>query len=170
MRRLLTLLLLMLFLPGIALGSGGFALFLGTQTTGSAALTLGEDVRLTSSLQPAIYLEGRIESGTECFCVFLQTVESERYQLVGDLGGFTCGDRVGVWGTECLDCVSDCMEGRIFVVEDIVGLADPVGGIAELPDVSDSSAPNYLAPAGLAAAALAALAAGTWYARRQWLR
>ncbi len=46
----------------------------------------------------------------------------------------------------------------------------PVGGIAELPDVSDSSAPNYLALAGLAAAALVALTAGGWYARRRWLR
>jgi len=42
-----------------------------------------------------------------------------------------------------------------------------VGGIAELPDVSDSSAASYLAPAGLAAAALVALTAGGWYARRR---
>jgi len=42
-----------------------------------------------------------------------------------------------------------------------------VGGIAEPLDVSDSSAPNYLALAGLAAAALVALAAGGWYARRR---
>jgi hypothetical protein len=40
----------------------------------------------------------------------------------------------------------------------------PVGGIAELPDVSGSSAPNYLALAGLAAAALVTLVAGGWYA------
>ena len=45
----------------------------------------------------------------------------------------------------------------------------PVGGIAELLDVSDSSAPNYIALAGLAAAALVALGAGGWYARRRWL-
>ena len=45
----------------------------------------------------------------------------------------------------------------------------PVGGIAELPDVSGSSASNHLAVAGLAAVALAALTAGAWYARRQWL-
>jgi hypothetical protein len=42
----------------------------------------------------------------------------------------------------------------------------PVGGIAELPDVSDSSARNYVALAGLAAAALVALATGARYARR----
>jgi hypothetical protein len=47
-----------------------------------------------------------------------------------------------------------------------------VGGIAELPDVaaSDSSARNHLALAGLAAAALLALTAGAWYARRRWGR
>ena len=45
----------------------------------------------------------------------------------------------------------------------------PVGGLAELPDVSDSSSPSYIALAGLAAAALVALGAGAWYARRRWL-
>jgi hypothetical protein len=44
-----------------------------------------------------------------------------------------------------------------------------VGGLAELPNVSDSSSRNYIALAGLAAAALAALTVGTWYARRRWL-
>ena len=44
-----------------------------------------------------------------------------------------------------------------------------VGGVAELPSVSDSSDPNYAAPAGLAAAGLLALAAGAWYARRRWI-
>jgi protein-disulfide isomerase len=51
-------------------------------------------------------------------------------------------------------------------------LAPPVGGIAELPDVagdSGSSGPSYFALAGLAAAALLALTAGAWYARRRWL-
>jgi len=43
----------------------------------------------------------------------------------------------------------------------------PVGGIAELPNVSGSSLP-YGAIAGGAAAAVA-LIAGTWYARRRWL-
>ena len=44
------------------------------------------------------------------------------------------------------------------------------GGIAELPDVSGSSAPSYLALAGLAAAALVALVAGGWYASGRRLR
>lgn len=50
-------------------------------------------------------------------------------------------------------------------------IASPaVGGIAELPDVSGSSAPSYLALAGLAAAALVALMAGEWYASGRRLR
>jgi hypothetical protein len=46
----------------------------------------------------------------------------------------------------------------------------PVGGIAELPDVSGSSAANYIPLAGVAAAALVALTAGGWHARRRRLR
>jgi hypothetical protein len=47
----------------------------------------------------------------------------------------------------------------------------PVGGIAALPDVSDSSGRSYVALAGLAAAAAAvALVASGWYARRRWTR
>jgi hypothetical protein len=43
----------------------------------------------------------------------------------------------------------------------------PVGGIAELPDGSASPERNYVALAALAAAAVVALGAGEWYARRQ---
>jgi len=46
----------------------------------------------------------------------------------------------------------------------------PVGGIAELPEASGSSGPNYVVLAGLAAAVVAALGAGAWYARRRWGR
>ena len=46
----------------------------------------------------------------------------------------------------------------------------PVGGIAVLPDVSDSAAHSYLGLAGLAAAVLIALSVGGWYARRRWVR
>jgi parallel beta-helix repeat protein len=49
-------------------------------------------------------------------------------------------------------------------------LAAPVGGIADLPDVSVSSSSNYVPPAALAAVALLALTAGAWYARRRGLR
>lgn len=43
----------------------------------------------------------------------------------------------------------------------------PVGGIAELPNVSDSSSRNYIALAGLAATALVTLTASAWYAGRR---
>jgi len=46
----------------------------------------------------------------------------------------------------------------------------PVGGLAELPDVSGPSAPNYAPLAGLAAAALALLAVGARYAGRRRAR
>ncbi|UCH86928.1 MAG: hypothetical protein JSU97_00495 [Dehalococcoidia bacterium] len=45
-----------------------------------------------------------------------------------------------------------------------------VGGIAKLPDVSDSAGWNCVAIAGLAALAVAALGAGGWYVRRRWVR
>jgi hypothetical protein len=45
-----------------------------------------------------------------------------------------------------------------------------VGGMAELPGVSDSSTPNDTLLAGLATVALATLTAGTWYARRRFSR
>jgi len=45
----------------------------------------------------------------------------------------------------------------------------PVGGMAELPAVSELAGRNYVGLAGLAAVA-AALVAGGWYARRRWSR
>jgi hypothetical protein len=45
----------------------------------------------------------------------------------------------------------------------------PVGGLAELPDASDSAGRNYVAVALAGLAALLALTAGAWYARRRWL-
>ncbi|MCJ7510251.1 MAG: hypothetical protein MUP14_05110 [Dehalococcoidia bacterium] len=45
----------------------------------------------------------------------------------------------------------------------------PVGGLAQLPDVSGSSAPPYAAIAGAVAAAVVVLTAGACYARRRWL-
>jgi hypothetical protein len=46
----------------------------------------------------------------------------------------------------------------------------PVGGMAQVPDASGSSAPNRVVLVGLAAAALATLAAGAWYGRKRWAR
>jgi Tol biopolymer transport system component len=45
--------------------------------------------------------------------------------------------------------------------------AGPVGGIAELPDVSGPSDPDYMPLAGLAAAALALIAGGAWRLRKR---
>jgi hypothetical protein len=68
-------------------------------------------------------------------------------------------------GTSCgTGQVGDrCETGETYV---IYGEREPVGGIAKLPDVSDSSGRNYIALAALAAAALVALAASIWYVRR----
>jgi hypothetical protein len=55
-------------------------------------------------------------------------------------------------------------------IESPVVIVGPVGGLAELADVSGSSSPNYIALAGVAAAALVALSASAWYARRRWIR
>jgi len=46
----------------------------------------------------------------------------------------------------------------------------PVGGVAQLPDASGPSGPNYLAVAGLAAALLVAFTAAAWYARKRFSR
>jgi hypothetical protein len=69
-------------------------------------------------------------------------------------------------GTFLLD-LGDCQSPELTWTATTASPA--VGGVAELPNVSDSSAPNYPALAGLAAAALVALTAGGWYARRRWL-
>jgi len=61
--------------------------------------------------------------------------------------------------------------GGGFAINGLVEmLTPPVGGIAELPNVSDSSAPNYIALAAVATVALLALTATAWYARRRWRR
>ena len=57
-------------------------------------------------------------------------------------------------------------QGRAYVFS----AAGPVGGVAQLPNVSGSSDPNYLAVAGLAAALLVTLTAAAWYARRRFSR
>lgn len=59
--------------------------------------------------------------------------------------------------------LQECFELNIYA---------PVGGLAQLPEVSDSSGRNYGALAGLTAAALVALGAlgaGGWYVRRRRL-
>jgi len=77
------------------------------------------------------------------------------------------GNWMAVWESD------DSLGGTIGTDWDILYATEiaapvPVGGVAELPHLSDSSGRNYIALAGLAAA-LAALGAGGWYARRRWL-
>jgi pimeloyl-ACP methyl ester carboxylesterase len=65
---------------------------------------------------------------------------------------------------------SEAFERTAWMTLWVEDLTPPVGGIAELPDASGSSGPNYVALAGLAAGALLAVTAGAWYARRRWAR
>ena len=62
--------------------------------------------------------------------------------------------------------------GTIWTVVDIIFVSPmlaAVGGVAELPDVSASSGPNYFVVAVLATGTIVVLSAGAWYARRRWL-
>jgi hypothetical protein len=83
----------------------------------------------------------------------------------------SCGCQVGQCGAQCAtndDCPSGWTCAGCVCVS---GTPSPaVGGLAELPDVSGSSGPHYAALGGGLAAALLALTAGGWYARRRWLR
>jgi hypothetical protein len=68
-------------------------------------------------------------------------------------------------------CVKwDGWNGHGLIAKGVPCPNPPVGGIAELPDVSDSSASNYVAMAGITALTLASLSASAWYARRRWVR
>jgi hypothetical protein len=60
--------------------------------------------------------------------------------------------------------------GTARVVAEWTEPSAAVGGIALLPDISDSSAYNYIALAGVAAAVLFTLAAGVRHARRRFSR
>ncbi|MCJ7509849.1 MAG: FG-GAP repeat protein [Dehalococcoidia bacterium] len=64
--------------------------------------------------------------------------------------------------------VTDAGSAYLLCIGDACESPGPVGGMAELPDVAGSSGPPYAALAVELAAAVVALAAGTWYARRRW--
>jgi hypothetical protein len=88
---------------------------------------------------------------------------------VGDVNGDGRGDvAVGApgedWGGSGWPYTN---HGRAYVFSS--SAPAPVGGTAELPDISGSSGHNYIALTGLVAAALAALTGGAWYARRRRL-
>jgi hypothetical protein len=88
-----------------------------------------------------------------------------------DCGDYTC---LATVSGDTNAHVADC-DGSDDYATKVCCYAGPapaaVGGIAELPDVSDSSGRNYIALAlGLAAAALVAFGTGGWYVRRRrWL-
>jgi hypothetical protein len=80
------------------------------------------------------------------------------------------GNWVAVWWTDetlggTIGADDDILYANAYISEPPL----PVGGVAELPDVPASSAPNYVACSALAAGALVALTAGAWYVRRRWL-
>ena len=97
---------------------------------------------------------------------------------VGAGQAVNCTYGTGCGGSACLATISGSTNAH---VADCDGADDyatkvccyagaaAVGGLAELPDVSGSSSPNYIALAGLAAAAALALTAGAWFARRRGL-
>ena len=87
--------------------------------------------------------------------------------------GPSCGIRYACLGTVSATTnahVADCDGTDDYATKVCCYVGDPipVGGLAELPDVSDSSGSNYVALAGGIATALLALVAGTWYVRRRW--
>jgi len=95
-------------------------------------------------------------------------------------GVVNCTYDAGCGGSACLATISDTTNAHVADCDGVDDYATkvccyagpplPVGGIAELPEVSDSSGPNYVALVGGTAAALVALSAGAWYARRRWNR
>jgi hypothetical protein len=84
-------------------------------------------------------------------------------------GDYACLATIsGSTNAHVADCGIDGYTTKVCCA--VTGGGAPVGGVAQLPDASGPSGPNYLALAGLAAALLVALSAGGWYARRRWLR
>ena len=78
------------------------------------------------------------------------------------------GNWVAVWSSNDTLGGPLWLDGDILYATEYIPPYPPVGGLAELPDAAGSSGPNYALLAGLAAAALVALGAGGWYARRRW--
>jgi hypothetical protein len=100
---------------------------------------------------------------------FLGRYESLGYSDEADIPGDSDGDGRG---DACDNCV--WIDNPDQMDSDGDGIGDacdfPVGGIAQLPDMSDSSTPDRVVLAGLAAAALVTVTAGGWYARTRFSR
>ena len=119
-----------------------------------------------------------------------QTVEHNPPYTHGTLGRYTLDTTElanGVYGmtldsvilgnesSEALCALYECdiwdaNQGYGLIAVDSACSPHAVGGIAELPDVSDSSAGKYMALAAGFAPVLLALTGGAWYARTRWLR
>ena len=82
------------------------------------------------------------------------------------LGNHLSSNLCAIYGCD----IWDANQGYGLIAVDSACSPHAVGGIAELPGISDSARRNYVPLAGLAAAAVVALMAGGWYARRRWLR
>jgi hypothetical protein len=76
-------------------------------------------------------------------------------------------DGTYTFGTRCINNFGHRSSTATDTLTIELGIGPPVGGIAQLPDVSDSSGRSYIALAALGALALVALTAGGWYARRR---
>jgi hypothetical protein len=173
-------------------GAGEVAVFRMSSTSNAHAGTPGG-----SSYGNVVCCGGVAGLGTSCSGAYetVLTLSGADNAHAGSRGAYptelclsaAVGETVDCWlgascgaGYSCLASVSGTTNAH---VADCNGVDDyatkvccyagppvPVGGVAELPEVSGSSGPNYIALAGLAAAALVALSAGAWYARRRWFR
>jgi len=92
-------------------------------------------------------------------------------------GGSACVATIsGATNAHVADCGAGAYETKVCCYASAVAPtpppSGPVGGIAELPEVGegDSSGRMYIALAAGMAAAVVALTAGAWYARRRWGR
>ena len=115
---------------------------------------------------PDIFVRDRLTSTTE-----RANVDSAGGQAEGGIStapGVSVDARFVAFYSRATNLVLGDTNGRqdVFVHDRLA----PVGGVAELPDVSRPSSANYTPLAGLAAAALALLAAGVWYTGRRLKR
>ena len=123
----------------------------------------------TSHVGDPFDIEGSGFAASSELTLLLANEVLEETMTLGD-GTFSTQANTPPWpaGHYLVDAID--AEGNIGL-EVVTITTLPVGGAAQLPGASDSSGRNYIPlAAGLAAAALAALTAGVWYARRRWVR